>query len=234
MAAKADSLIRVYLVDEHTLSRIGWRAVLDDALDIDVIGEASYGDEALPVIQKQKPDIVLLNMSLGKANCLEMTETVQLQTDEETKLILFTPTESELELLAAFSIRACGYCAKDIESDVLPEVVKIVHHGGVWFSPTIADSILQMFTAPPIQTPGNTYVMLNDEEISLLKGIAANKNAREACSLYPDLNTCKGHIREILHKISEDERVKQAAKAVREVYSPLHHQALIRDNQQAY
>lgn len=213
--------IKLVLVDEENLSRIATRNVLQQDAEIQIIGEYKFGTDALPQIIQNSPDVVLMSMKLGNINCLEMCEEIQEQlAGKNTKLILQTPHETVVELLACLSVKASGYCSKFLDVTLLPKVVKVVHQGGIWFDPYTSNTILEVF-GKPLSTSqrdsDKTYATLSPEECQKLK----------AMTEYFIVDKCSiAEAKAILDRLVTDERVKQAARAIKEICGARHRQVV--------
>lgn len=206
--------IRIVIVDENKLARIGWKTVLDGESGIVVVGEAEDGHKALPLIKELCPDVVIMSLRMRGINCLDIAE--ELDTVQRAKMIVLAPTESEEELLAALAARAEGYCAKDLDSKLLGKMVRTIHEGGAWFDPYIAGTVLDMLS----RNGSPDFIQLTEEESRLLRVMSQNKSLDELCDvLGRDLDDCKESIAKLLDRLCQDGRVQRAATKVREMYS---------------
>src|SRR5690242_20001674 len=122
------AVIRLVLVEDYKLVRIGLRSVLNEDPRIEVVGEAETGEQGIDLIKQLKPDLVILDLGLPGIDGIEVTKIIKAM-DEDIKIIILTSHEVEDEVLAALSAGANAYCLKEITSNRLIEVVKSVYEG---------------------------------------------------------------------------------------------------------
>ncbi|WP_373531236.1 response regulator [Vampirovibrio sp.] len=216
-----NAVIRLVLVEDYKLVRIGLRSVLNEDPRINVVGEAETGEQGVDLIKSLKPDIVILDLGLPGIDGIEVTKIIK-SFDDTIKIIILTSHEVEDEVLAALSAGANAYCLKEITSNRLIEVVKSVYEGAAWLDPAIAGMALEMFSSTGMKSrtggPGSRPdLQLTDRENQVLTLLVEGKsNSEIADSLSVSVHTAKAHVCSILQKLSVHDRVQAAVKAVKE------------------
>ena len=223
--------VKVLIVEDYKLTRVGLRCALNNYEDIDVIGEAESAEEALLMIEKNKPDVVIMDLGLPNMNGLEATikimETYNRKLAEENKnsikIIILTSHDREEEVVASLGAGATGYCMKDIDPETLADVIKQVYNGACWLDPNVCHTALKLFPKPD-----NTQLIykqenkddkghLTDREQEVLKLLVKGKSNTEIASeLIVSVHTAKAHVCSILQKLCVDDRVQAAVKAIKE------------------
>lgn len=214
--------IKVVIVEDYKLTRVGLRTALNEIEQIEVVGEAEDGANGVEVIQKEKPDVVLMDLGLPNMNGIEATLKVK-ESCPNTNIIILTSHEREEEVLASLGSGACAYCLKDIDPKTLSDVIKNVAKGACWLDPGIAKMALKLFPKPD-----NTGILANSEipdaraqlterELEVLRLLVEGKSNTEiAKELIVSVHTAKAHVCSILQKLCVDDRVQAAVKAIKE------------------
>ncbi len=218
--SKADEdAIRVLIVDDHALFRRGLQMVLEGEPDIEVVGEASDGHEAIERAEAITPDVVLMDVRMPKRSGIEATRTIK-ETLPSTKIIMLTISDEEADLYEAIKAGASGYLLKEISIEEVATAVRQVHSGQSLISPSMASKLLTEFATivkrrdEPSQVPGPR---LTDRELEVLKLVAKGMNNRDiGAELYISENTVKNHVRNILEKLHLHSRMEAVVYAVRE------------------
>ncbi len=217
----ASDPIRALIVDDHALFRRGLEMVLAAEDDIELVGEASDGAEAVQKAGESLPDVVLMDIRMPKSSgieaCREMKEVAP-----SSKIVMLTISDEEEDLFEAIRAGASGYLLKDIPLDEVADVVRQVHGGQSLINPSMAAKLLTEFAAlnkrdqeeraeqvPPPK--------LTDREMQVLKLVAKGMNNRDiAKELFISENTVKNHVRNILEKLQIHSRMEAVMIAVRE------------------
>lgn len=216
-----NTVIRLVLVEDYKLVRIGLRSVLNEDPRINVVGEAETGEQGIELIKSLKPDLVVLDLGLPGIDGIEVTKIIK-AFDEDIKVVILTSHEVEDEVLAALSAGANAYCLKEITSNRLIEVVKSVYEGAAWLDPAIAGMALEMFSSTGMKArPGGQGsrpdLQLTERENQVLTLLVEGKsNSEIADALSVSVHTAKAHVCSILQKLSVHDRVQAAVKAVKE------------------
>lgn len=214
--------LSVIIVEDFKLTRVGLRCALNANKDINVVAECDNAITGLSLIDKYKPDVVLMDLGLPEMNGIEATIKVK-EMLPETKIIALTSHDREEEVVAALASGAHGYCLKDIDPVKLADVVRDVANGVCWIDPQVAQLVLNAFPKPentsllPSKSGSTGRVPLTEREYEVLKHLVMGKSNTEiAKELIVSVHTAKAHVCSILQKMCVNDRVQAAVKAVRE------------------
>lgn len=217
--------IRTLIVDDHALFRRGLEIVLVTEPDIEVVGQASDGAEAVQKAGEQLPDVVLMDVRMPRSSGIQACRQIK-EIAPSAKIVILTMSDEEEDLFEAIRAGASGYLLKDIPLDEVAEAVRAVHGGQSLISPSMAGKLLTEFAvlanreredgqdARPEQVPAPK---LTDREMQVLKLVARGMNNRDiAKELFISDNTVKNHVRNILEKLQIHSRMEAVMVAVRE------------------
>ena len=235
--------IRVALIEDHDLTRVGIRTALQQRQDVEVVGEAANASEGLHLLEKFHPDIAIVDIGLPDKDGIELTrlikESQQAGEGSNTKVLILTLRDNKEAVLAAFAAGADSYCMKDISFDNLLEALRVTHSGNAWIDPAIAKIVLQQVqptsdspeAAVDIPKDLKTVAInaadaeydqmlaaypLTERELEVLQLIVEGcSNAVIAEKLYITVGTVKTHVRNILNKLCADDRTQAAVRALR-------------------
>lgn len=203
--------IRVLVVDDHTLFRRGVSTLLSGRDDMEVVGEASNGQEAVERARELMPDVILMDIKMPEMDGLAATKHIKAEMPY-VRIMILTVSETDEDLFEAVKAGAQGYLLKNVDPDYLVACVQQVQRGEVPIAPTMAAKILRELTAPAEVAPPE----LTGRERQVLELLAAGKANKEiAFSLKISENTVKNHLRNILEKLHLQNRVQAALYAVR-------------------
>lgn len=214
--------IKVIIVEDFKLTRVGLRCALNANPDLEVISEAEDAIDGLKKIEKLNPDVVLMDIGLPQMNGIEAIIKLR-EYSKDIKIIALTSHDREEEVRAALSSGANAYCLKDIDPDKLAQVIKDVYEGVCWIDPVVANLALK--SIPKVEdisivgeeAINHTKVPLTDREYEVLKHLVAGKSNTEiAKELIVSVHTAKAHVCSILQKMCVNDRVQAAVKAVKE------------------
>jgi DNA-binding NarL/FixJ family response regulator len=220
-SGKVPEPIRVLIADDHALFRRGLEMVLDEEQDIDLVGQASDGAEAVAKAGESLPDVVLMDIRMPKTSGIEAARAMK-EAAPSAKIVILTISDEEEDLFEAIRAGASGYLLKDIPLDEVAEAVRAVHGGQSLINPSMAGKLLTEFATlarrdeeeRPQQVPAPK---LTDREMEVLKLIARGMNNRDiAKELFISENTVKNHVRNILEKLQIHSRMEAVMIAVRE------------------
>jgi DNA-binding NarL/FixJ family response regulator len=211
--------IRVLVVDDHALFRRGLQMVLEQEPDIEVVGEASDGSEAVQKSADMLPDIVLMDVRMPKRGGIDACTAIH-ETVPSAKIIMLTISDEEADLYDAIKAGAMGYLLKEISIEEVASAIRAVHGGQSLISPSMASKLLTEFASMIKKTDDRQQVptpRLTDREMEVLKLVAKGLNNRDiAKQLFISENTVKNHIRNILEKLQLHSRMEAVVYAVRE------------------
>lgn len=226
--------ITLLLVEDHKLTRIGLRTVLERTADFKVVGEAENGEDAVQKVGELRPAVVLMDVGMPVMDGIEAVNKIH-ELYPEVNSIMLTSHDNEEDILASLSAGACGYCLKDVEPERLYTAIRAVNSGDIWLDSSIAsrvmkiqqskmsnhkteshgaatqqDSMKQKSPMAPMPDPLSPREM---EVLSLL--VDGLSNQEIADRLIISLATAKTHVRNILNKLAVDDRTQAAVHAMR-------------------
>jgi len=205
---------RVVIVEDHALTRAGLRTALGSAFEI--AGEAGDGQVGMQTILREKPDVAVVDIGLPGMDGIELTKRVRSECPA-THVVIVTMIDLEEEVLAALAAGADAYCLKSSPPENIVAAVRIASEGGAYFDPQIAHLVLARFSHPA--KGAATGSPLSERETEILRLISDGRsNVEIAEQLYIGLGTVKGHIRDILEKLSAADRTHAAVVALRKGY----------------
>ncbi len=217
-----NGVISVIIVEDYKLTRVGLKSTLNEYEHINVVGEAEDATEGIALIEKLKPDVVLMDLGLPGMNGLEATIKIK-EKGLNSKVIILTSHERGEEVIAALGSGANAYCLKDISPETLSSVIKNVAQGACWVDPGVSSVALNFFPKPEnvslIQTNDvpDARAQLTERELEVLKHLVKGKSNTEiAKELIVSVHTAKAHVCSILQKLCVDDRVQAAVKAIKE------------------
>lgn len=207
--------LHVVLVEDHPLTRAGLRTALERGGTLVVTGESGDGLAAEPLIAELRPDVAIVDVGLPGRDGIELTRALKARWSE-LRIVILTMHEIEDEVLAALCAGADAYCVKSSDVASVVDAVRIVAAGGAYFDPAIAHIVLHRLGAPAATAAGSP---LSPREREVLRLVADGiGNAAIAERLQIGLGTVKGHVRDILVKLSAADRTQAAVNALRRGY----------------
>lgn len=213
-----DNKISVLIVDDSKLTIVGLKTTLAQFKELKVIGEVADGKDALDVVPKLQPDIILMDIGMPVMDGIKATKELKKNKNMLSKIIMLTSHDSEQNVLDALSAGANSYCMKDVEPEVLLTVIKSTHSGASWLDPRIAQIVLDKFVDKLGKfLKSDNMTDLTEREIDVLtlisKGYSNQSISNELCI---SLNTVKTHIKNIFQKLEVEDRTQAAMKAMKE------------------
>jgi NarL family two-component system response regulator LiaR len=206
--------IRIIIADDHAIVRKGIRAVLRNVPDIDVVGEAATGWEAIAEVEKLQPDVVLMDLAMPELDGIEAIRRI-MNDHPEVRILVLTSFASEDKIFPAIKAGALGYHLKDSTPEELMEAIRQVHHGESSLHPVIARKVLQELSRPSEHPP--TPDPLTPREVEVLRLVAQGRNNQEiAEELVISETTVRTHVSNILSKLHLASRTQAALYALRE------------------
>ena len=210
--------IRLIVVDDHVLFRNGLANLLKDFDDIELVGEAGNGRDAIALAQKTRPDVVLMDLSMPGMSGTEAAKAI-LTEQPEAAVCMLTVSEQDEDLFEAIRSGARGYMLKDTELTALRDAIRVLADGGTSITPLLATRLLEEFAkaSPPPRVAGPGLEQLTGREREILEYVAAGwRNQEIADHLSIAVNTVKVHLRNILEKLDLRNRQQAAAFAAQE------------------
>lgn len=202
--------VRLVVVDDHALFRAGLVSLLSGMPEMEIVGEAEDGQQALFVIERMKPDVVLLDVNMP---VMGGVETVQaLQPTEGVRILMLTVSKHDEDLFGAITAGADGYLLKNAEPDELRRAILLVAGGKSVLSPEVTGRVLKAVSSSGVISP---EVSLSRREMELLDCLARGMtSAQIANELFITENTVKTHVRHILEKLEAANRAEAVSRAV--------------------
>jgi DNA-binding NarL/FixJ family response regulator len=204
--------VRVLIADDHPLFREGMRGRLDRVADIEVVGEAASGDEAVEMARKLELDVILMDIKMPGLNGIEATREI-LRASPRVGVLMLTMFEDDDSVFAAMRAGAKGYLLKDSGGEGVMHAIRAVASGEAVFGPGVAERIMGFFSAPR-SAPQRAFPELTEREEEILALVAQGKSNQEiARQLYVSLKTVRNHVSNILLKLQVADRAQAVIRA---------------------
>lgn len=209
--------IRILLVDDQALFREGLRTLLSLHADIDVVGEAGNGQEALAAAETLRPDVVLMDLRMPVLDGVAATRRLR-ESGHPARVIVLTTFDDDDTVFDGLRAGAVGYLLKDVSSDKLVEAIRAAARGESFLQPSIAAKVLAEFnrleTRPALPAAPVLLEPLSERELEILARVAAGDSNKEiAAALYITEGTVKNHVTNILGKLGVRDRTQAALRA---------------------
>ena len=208
-------MIRVLIADDQALVRGGFRLILDAQKDIEVVGEAADGHEALALARELEPDVVLMDVRMPDLDGIEATQRL-LESNRSPRVLMLTTFDLSEYVYQAMKAGASGFLLKDVRPEQLAEAVRVVAAGEALLAPAITRRLIEEFVhrPPPGARAPAELAQLTDRELEVLKLVAqGHSNAQLAASLVLSEATVKTHLTHILAKLNLRDRVQAVVLA---------------------
>ena len=205
-------LIRILIVDDHTLFREGVQAILKAVADFEIVGEAATGGEAIEMVSALMPDIILMDIQMPDMNGVEATHKI-LDKYPQIGIIMLTMLEDDDSLFSALQAGARGYVLKGADKAEMVRSIRSVASGEALFGPAIANRLTKFFNNPVVEKQ-SAFPELTTREYEVLELIAqAYKNHEIAQRLNISIKTVSNHISNIFSKLQVSDRSEAIFKA---------------------
>lgn len=209
-----NELIRVFIADDHAIVRNGIAALLATEPDIEVIGDASNGEEAVLAAKELHPDVILMDLVMPGMDGIQAIQQIRTQ-DPDARILVMTSFATDEMVFPAIKSGALGYLLKDSSPEELVTAIHQVYRGEPSLHPQIARRVLQEISQPPTQT--RTEEPLTERELEVLKLIARGMSNQEiAEQLVISETTVRTHVSRILSKLHLASRTQAALYALKE------------------
>lgn len=209
-------MIRVVLVDDQRLVRAGFASIIGDEDDIEITAEASDGAEALELIRRHRPDVVLMDIRMPGVDGLEATERIGIDPKlEGVKVIILTTFDEDDYVYRALRAGASGFLVKDTDPDELLRGIRVVAEGEALISPKITRRLIGEFAGRVARPePSSKLGALTERETEVLKLVATGMSNDEiAGKLFLSPATAKTHVSRIMSKVSARDRAQLVVTA---------------------
>ncbi|MEI8389524.1 MAG: response regulator transcription factor [bacterium] len=216
--------IKVLLVEDHTMTRMGLQLVLEKVEDINVIGEADDGEKAVEMAKELTPDVILMDIGLPGIDGIEATQKIK-DLKIPSNILVFTSRDNEQDIFAALGAGATGYIMKGASPEQIVSSIRAINEGTAWLDPAIAKVVLRKLTQKsqttnyPSKNPSKAALAagLTEREMEVLGLIVEGlSNAMIAERLFITRATAKAHVHSILQKLCVDDRTQAAVTAMKE------------------
>jgi DNA-binding NarL/FixJ family response regulator len=208
--------IRLLLVDDQRLMRDGLRILLELEPDLEVVGEAENGAEALEAYRQLTPDVILMDIRMPEMDGVEATRRLR-EADPNSKVIILTTFDDNEYVFEGLRAGALGYLLKDVSGAELADAIRKVAAGGSMIEPSVARKVVAEFArlAPPSPEATNELIEpLSEREIEILKLVSQGLTNKEiAARLFLAEGTVKNYVTSILQKIDARDRTQAAIRA---------------------
>ena len=207
---------RLLLVDDQELVRTGFRLILNAEADLDVVGEAGDGAEAVEAARRLAPDVVLMDVRMPGVDGIEATRRLGRLAGQSPRVLMLTTFDLDEYVYDALRAGASGFLLKDAPAAQLVDAIRIVAAGDALLAPSITRRLIAEFVRRPLPTDAPALAELTPRELEVLKLIAAGLSNREiAAELFVSEATVKTHVKRVLAKLDLRDRVQAVVLAYR-------------------
>jgi len=203
-------VIRVLVVDDQALVRSGFKMILDERPDLELVGEAADGERGIALAGELDPDVILMDVRMPNLDGVEATRRL-VEAGTRARILVLTTFDLDEYVYAAICAGASGFLLKDVEPNELVDAIRVVAAGNSLFGPEATERLLARFAAPPA---GRTLEELTEREQEILRLLATGlSNAELAQRLFLSETTVKTHVSSILRKLGVRDRVQAVIAA---------------------
>ena len=211
---KAKQVIRILVADDHAIFRDGLRKLLEAADDVQIVGEASNGNECVKMLAKLKPDILLLDLRMPEKDGLGVLEEVNFDS-LPTRVIVLTAAEDDRDVVRAMRLGARGVVLKQSASDLLLKSIRKVSDGEIWLDNRMTAEVIDAFKKSSESGQRREKPLLSDREKEIVQLVAQGFRNREIGEkLFISEQTVKNHLHNIFDKLGVSDRLELALYAI--------------------
>jgi DNA-binding NarL/FixJ family response regulator len=205
-------MVRVLIVDDQSLVRAGFRMILESEPDVEVVGEAADGAEAIAAAEELAPDVILMDVRMPNVDGLEATRRLLEGKDEGPRVLILTTFDLDEYVYEALKVGASGFLLKDTPPEQLVDAIHVVASGDALLSPVITRRVIEEFVRRPpesLRKPSAALEELTPRELEILGLVARGlSNAEIAKEAFVSETTVKTHVAHILLKLRLRDRVQ--------------------------
>jgi DNA-binding NarL/FixJ family response regulator len=205
-------MIRVALADDQELVRAGFRTLIESADDLQVVGEAADGEEAVRLVRNRIPDVVLMDVRMPRLDGIEATKQIyDLSGTENVRVLVLTTFDLDEYVHAALRAGASGFLLKDASPAELLNAIRVIHEGDALLAPSITRRLIEDFArrSRPEKTPESVLQALTERELEVLTLVARGlSNAEIGDELVVSHATAKTHVSRVLTKLGARDRAQ--------------------------
>jgi NarL family two-component system response regulator LiaR len=210
--------IKIVIADDHIVVREGSRELLQKEEDLEIVGEAGDGEEAVRLVTELKPDVIILDVSMPRLSGIEAARRIK-AVSPDTRVLILTAYEYDQYVFALLEAGADGYLLKDIPSHKLIEAVRAVHSGELVLHPVAARKAQNYFTRSAGKNKEPRALLLTDRETEVLQLLARGRsNPQMASELNLSRRTVQSHLRNIFNKLEVDSRTQAVIAGLKKGY----------------
>ncbi|HVB65961.1 MAG TPA: response regulator transcription factor [Nitrolancea sp.] len=210
----SEQSIRVVVADDHDLFREGLRQLLETIPSVQIVGEASDGQEAIRLVAEVQPDVILMDINMPRVDGLRATEYI-VKHYPETNVIVLTMYQDDEYAIHAIRAGAKSYLLKNSRSDEVIEAIHVAANGGSTIDAALAPALMREYHRLLTKTPSNNQSHLSDREATLLRLLATGYNNRQiADQLDLAESTVKNNLSSLFQKIGVRDRTQAALYAI--------------------
>jgi len=205
--------IRVLIADDQPLVRSGFRMIIDERPDLELIAEAEDGEQAITLASELDPDVILMDIRMPALDGVEATRRL-VEAGSGARILVLTTFDLDEYVYAAVNAGASGFLLKDVQPEQLVDAIRVVAAGNSLFGPAATQRLVERFAPPASDAATSRLDQLTDREREILKLIARGRsNAELAQQLYLSEATIKTHVSAILRKLGVRDRVQAVIAA---------------------
>ncbi|MFY9529258.1 MAG: response regulator transcription factor [Candidatus Acidiferrales bacterium] len=211
---KTKTAVRILVADDHAIFRDGLRKLLEGSDDVQIVGEASNGNECVKMLAKLKPDILLLDLRMPEKDGLGVLEEINFDSTP-TRVIVLTAAEDDRDVVRAMRLGARGVVLKQSASDLLLKSIRKVHDGEIWLDNRMTAEVIDAFKKSAEAGQRREKPLLSDREKEIVQLVAQGFRNREIGEkLFISEQTVKNHLHNIFDKLGVSDRLELALYAI--------------------
>jgi len=211
--------IKILLVDDHAVLREGMRSLLENDKDFEVVGEASNGEEAIALVPRLQPDVILMDIVMPKLNGVEATKRIK-QMSPVTNVLILTAYDDTAYILGLLEAGACGFLLKNARGSEIKDAIRAVQSGESVLDPVVTRKLIERVISTSKRTGEHvSREQLSQREAEVLRLAANGASTQEIAEvLFVSVRTVKAHFTNIFNKMGVSCRTDAIIKGIREGY----------------